>query len=72
MKLCEAKLCLNCEEIYVGPVCPKCATPHYVFVTNWIQSLENNDNARMLMDIIYGKGEVEHANRDYPVPQDHV
>ena len=40
MKLQDAKLCLNCEEIYVGPVCPKCATPHCVFVTNWIQSLE--------------------------------
>jgi len=61
MKLQNAKLCLNCEEIYVGPVCPKCATPHYVYVTNWIQSLENNDNAKMLRDIIYGSGEVKHG-----------
>ena len=72
MKLQNAKLCLNCEEIYVGPVCPKCATPHYVYVTNWIQSLENNDNAKMLRDILYGSGEVKHATRNYPVPEDHA
>ena len=70
MKLQDAKPCLNCEEIYVGPVCPKCATPHCVFVTNWIQSLENNDNAKMLRNIIYGREEVHNAVRRFHVERE--
>lgn len=56
MKLQEAKLCLNCDEIYTGPVCPKCATPHYAFVSTWIPPIKDNANVKMLLDILYGSG----------------
>jgi hypothetical protein len=36
MQLRVARLCLDCEEIFVGDVCPVCASSHSAFLSNWL------------------------------------
>lgn len=54
MKLREAKLCLNpdCEEIYIGDVCPKCTEPHAAFISDWIIPLQSNPNKKTVTNFI--------------------
>jgi hypothetical protein len=36
MQLRVARLCLDCEEVFAGDVCPVCASTHYAFLSNWL------------------------------------
>jgi hypothetical protein len=36
MQLRVARLCLDCEELYVGSICPVCASERSVFLTTWL------------------------------------
>lgn len=36
MQLRAARLCLDCEELFVGDRCPVCASEHYAFLTTWL------------------------------------
>jgi hypothetical protein len=36
MQLRVARLCLDCEEVFVGDVCPVCASEHYAFLSTWL------------------------------------
>ena len=40
MQLRTARLCLDCEELYVGDHCPVCASEHYAFLSTWLPSEE--------------------------------
>jgi hypothetical protein len=40
MQLRVARLCLDCEELYVGDRCPVCASEQYAFLSNWLPSEE--------------------------------
>ena len=40
MQLRVARLCLDCEELYVGDHCPVCASEHYAFLSTWLPSEE--------------------------------
>ena len=40
MQLRVARLCLDCEELYVGSHCPVCASERYAFLSNWLPSEE--------------------------------
>jgi hypothetical protein len=36
MRLSDARLCLDCEELHTDERCPLCASEAFVFVTRWI------------------------------------
>jgi len=36
MQLRVARLCLDCEELFVGDTCPVCASPRYAFLSTWL------------------------------------
>ena len=38
MRLDDARLCLDCEEIHEDQECPSCGSEAYAFLTRWIQS----------------------------------
>lgn len=38
MRLDDARLCLDCEEIHEDQECPACGSEAYAFLTRWIQS----------------------------------
>ncbi len=38
MQLRVARLCLDCEELYVGEHCPICASERYAFLSTWLPS----------------------------------
>lgn len=38
MRLEDARLCLDCEEIHEEQVCPACGSEAFGFLTRWIQS----------------------------------
>ena len=40
MQLRVARLCLDCEELYVGSACPVCASERYAFLSKWLPSEE--------------------------------
>jgi len=40
MQLRVARLCLDCEELYVGDSCPVCASERYAFLSKWLPSEE--------------------------------
>ena len=40
MQLRVARLCLDCEELYVGSSCPVCASERYAFLSTWLPSEE--------------------------------
>jgi hypothetical protein len=40
MQLRVARLCLDCEELYVGTCCPVCASERYAFLSKWLPSEE--------------------------------
>jgi len=39
MRLREAKICLNCDEVFRGAVCPICAACSWRWLQDWIQPL---------------------------------
>jgi hypothetical protein len=36
MQLRVARLCLDCEELFVGDKCPVCASDRFAFLTTWL------------------------------------
>ena len=40
MKLQEARLCLDCEELHTQEQCPVCASEAFSFLSRWIPSNE--------------------------------
>jgi hypothetical protein len=36
MQLRVARLCLDCEELFVGDTCPVCASQRYAFLSTWL------------------------------------
>jgi hypothetical protein len=40
MQLRVARLCLDCEELYVGESCPVCASERSAFLSTWLPSDE--------------------------------
>jgi hypothetical protein len=40
MQLRVARLCLDCEELYVGDGCPVCASDRYAFLSTWLPTEE--------------------------------
>jgi hypothetical protein len=36
MQLRVARLCLDCEELFVGERCPRCASERNAFLTTWL------------------------------------
>ena len=36
MQLRVARLCLDCEELFVGDVCPICASERFAFLSKWL------------------------------------
>ena len=36
MQLRVARLCLDCEELFVGDTCPICASPRFAFLSTWL------------------------------------
>jgi hypothetical protein len=38
MRLDDARLCLDCEEIHQDQECPGCGSEAFAFLTRWIQS----------------------------------
>jgi hypothetical protein len=40
MQLRVARLCLDCEELYVGSHCPVCASERSAFLSTWLPSEE--------------------------------
>ena len=36
MQLRVARLCLDCEELFVGDTCPVCASERYAFLSTWL------------------------------------
>ena len=41
MKLKDARLCLDCEEVYEGAQCPKCASGWNVYLRRWVKVLQD-------------------------------
>jgi hypothetical protein len=46
MKLAEARLCLDCEELHTEDRCPMCASDAFAFVTRWIPPTEQKTRQR--------------------------
>jgi hypothetical protein len=40
MQLRVARLCLDCEELYVGESCPICASERFAFLSRWLPTEE--------------------------------
>jgi hypothetical protein len=36
MQLRVARLCLDCEELFVGDTCPICASQRFAFLSTWL------------------------------------
>ena len=37
MRLDEARLCLDCEEIHDNQECPSCGSEAFAFLTRWVK-----------------------------------
>ena len=46
MRLDDARLCLDCEEIHEDQECPACGSEAYAFLTRWIQSTTREREAQ--------------------------
>jgi hypothetical protein len=56
MKLRNARLCLDCDEIHEEPHCPVCASESFAFIKRWVPASERRARQR--------PPEVEGANRE--------
>ena len=45
MKLKDARLCLDCEELHDQERCPQCASEAFAFVTRWIPTARDVERA---------------------------
>ena len=46
MQLRSARLCLDCEEVHDGNVCPVCASETFAYMTRWIPAPERRVRPR--------------------------
>jgi hypothetical protein len=46
MQLRSARLCLDCEEVHDGNVCPVCASETFAYMTRWIPAPERRVHPR--------------------------
>ena len=46
MRLDEARLCLDCEEIHEEQECPACGSEAFGFLTRWIKSANDSGSAK--------------------------
>jgi hypothetical protein len=46
MRLDDARLCLDCEEIHQEKECPSCGSEAFAFLTRWIQSTTRGTDAQ--------------------------
>ncbi len=46
MKLRNARLCLDCEELHQEQQCPTCASESFTFLTRWVPSVEKRKVGR--------------------------
>ena len=62
MKLSEARICINCDEIHQGEKCPRCGLgPSYWMITwfNPIHTAHLKDNYRKAQETKEVEGEVK-------------
>lgn len=59
MRLDDARLCLDCEEIHQEQECPACGSEAFGFLTRWIQSTTREQPARRSR---------RHAEQPVPAP----
>jgi len=52
MQLRVARLCLDCEELFVGESCPVCASHHYAFLARWLPSDERRKWRRAPVGVV--------------------
>ena len=43
MRLDEARLCLDCEEIHNDQECPSCGSEAFAFLTRWVKPASGSD-----------------------------
>ena|SRR6187399_2180624 len=46
MKLRNARLCLDCDEIHEEPHCPMCASESFAFIKRWVPASERRSRQR--------------------------
>src|SRR4051812_40258669 len=46
MQLHVARLCLDCQEIHAGPLCPACSSQTYAPLSRWIPAEERRARPR--------------------------
>ena len=44
MRLDDARLCLDCEEIHADQECPSCGSEAFAFLTRWVKPAAPADN----------------------------
>ena len=64
MKVSEARLCLNDDEIFVGEICPACGQDCAVPIRAWIKPMRRQDHG-VLQRLIDG-----HAYKPHSVVSD--
>ncbi len=60
MKLRDARLCLDCEELHADEQCPHCASEAFAFVTRWIPPTQRGRDR--------GRGDAASRAADRPTP----
>ena len=48
MKLSNARLCLDCDEVYDEAHCPVCASESYAFIKRWVTAPEKRARAPVM------------------------
>ncbi len=52
MKLAEAKLCIECDEVFSGPACPSCGKHEpWKSLSEWVKPLDIIDAKTALPDV---------------------
>lgn len=46
MKLSAARLCLDCNDVHDGAVCPGCGSEAFAFLTRWVPPAEQRPQPR--------------------------
>ena len=48
MRLDDARLCLDCEEVHDQQMCPACGSEAFGFIRRWIRSAGESSSARTM------------------------
>jgi hypothetical protein len=57
MKLGEAKLCLDCDEIYTGEQCPRCGKTYYWWMSKYVPVMYCERQKAVVMQEMAERGE---------------